>query len=714
MTILGQIRSRPILLMGIIALALLAFLVNPTTINKFFGKNPDILGSVNGDKITREEFQDQLSVLQQQAEQQGQPTTGLEEQAWQMMLQSKLIAQQFDKMGFKMTDELFWNQIQYDPMFAQNPQYFDERGNFKVNDLKKQIAELEANPNPQMANIWPKMRKAMEYRVMARQVFGAMQAGITTGKKEAEYALKTRDEVANIDYIKIDYTSYLAKNPIKVTRADLEAYIAKHPNTFKVDPSVNIGVVTFSAKPSAADESAAMANMTNLLSGNVNNTGENFQNTKSDSMFVMMNSEARFDGRYIPEAQLPPSLLNFAKTAAPGQILGPFKEGNVLVLSKLQNKKPSDSVLSRHILIAYKGAERSTATRTKEQAKKIADSLFAAIKSNPAAFAANLKSSDEPGAVERGGDVGWVTPNSPFDPAYLNYLMSNPKGSTGLVESNFGFHIINIEDKKPGPMSYKLANIVKQIQPSAGTTATADKNARRFIQQVQGKSFNDFANLAKKSGYAFNNPKMVKRFDAAIPGAGTTKDAEIITWAFNKDREKGNTEMFTAENGDRVVVIYNSRQDRGTADAELVREQIEPIVKNQLAAKQISDKISAAKAGGLDAVSKLFASPKMAGSINLAQPMLNGSVEPKVAGAAFALANGKVSQPIQGMGGVYVIAKKNQVVNKQPGDVKQMQQSITQQTSQYFLQMLMKSLQDGADIKDYRAEVWDKQPQAQQ
>ena len=97
MAVLGEIRKRPILLMGIIALALLAFLVNPETFDKFFGKNPNILGEVNGEKITREEYLDHLFVLQSNAQQQGQPTTGLEEQAWQMAVQSKLIAQEFDK-----------------------------------------------------------------------------------------------------------------------------------------------------------------------------------------------------------------------------------------------------------------------------------------------------------------------------------------------------------------------------------------------------------------------------------------------------------------------------------------------------------------------------------------------------------------------------------------------------------------------------------------
>ena len=54
-----------------------------------------------------------------------------------MIIQSKLIKQQFEKMGLKLTDEMFWNQIQYDPMFAQNPQLVDEKGTLKFRNLKR-------------------------------------------------------------------------------------------------------------------------------------------------------------------------------------------------------------------------------------------------------------------------------------------------------------------------------------------------------------------------------------------------------------------------------------------------------------------------------------------------------------------------------------------------------------------------------------------------
>lgn len=709
MAILGQIRSRPWLLMGVIALALLAFLVNPDSIDKVFGKNPDVLGKVNGEKITREEFNDQLFVLQQQAEQQGQPKNGLEEQAWQLLVQSKLIKQQFEKMGFEMTDDYFWNQIQYDQMFAQQKQFFDDKGNFKTQELKKQIEDMKA-ASPEGYNQWLKTRKSIEYRLMARQVFANVSTGITTGKKEAEELMRERDQLADIDFVKVDYAAYLQKNNIKVTTEDLANYIKQHPIMFKAEESRNIGIVYFPSQPSPADDAAAQKEINKLFSVGSDASGgsENFQNTKNDSMFIMANSDMPFNPQYLKPNQLPQTIQAQIPTAAIGQTFGPYKEQNFYVVSKLLDKKTSDSTLSRHILIAFKGSPAGEGvTRSKEQAKKLADSIGAIVKANPGKFTEFLKLSNDPNSAAQGGSLGWTTPETPFVPEFLKYLSENPKGATGVVETQFGYHIINIEDKKPGAMAYKVVNLVKAVKPSDATEAEVNKKASRFVQQVQGKSFNDFVNIAKKANYQFSNPKQAKRFDGQLQGLGTDKDPEILAWAFDKKREKGDTELFTVDGtGDKIVVYLNGKQEKGTADPESVRDQIEVVVKNKLAAKQISEKIG--KAGNLDQIAKQFGTTKQSAQVNLLNPSVAGSMEPKVAGAAFGVKKGQLSKPVEGGTGVYVLIKKNEITNKQPGDLKQFTESVTQRNGGMFGQAWLKSLQDNADIEDYRIEIWNK------
>lgn len=717
MAILGQIRNRPWLLMGVIALALLAFLVNPDSIDKVFGKNPDVLGKVNGEKITREEYNDQLFILQQQAEQQGQPKNGLEEQAWQLLVQSKLIKQQFEKLGFELTEDYFWNQIQYDQMFAQNKQLFDEKGNFKTQELKKNIEDLK-NTNAEQYNQWLKTRKTIEYRLMARQVFSNISTGVTTGKKEAEELMKQRDQLADIDYVKIDYAAYFQKTKINVSTDDLNNYINQHPVMFKAEASRNIGIAYFPSQASAADDAVAQKEIIKLYSGGTDASGgaENFQNTKNDSMFVTVNSDTPFNNQYVKPTQLPQAIQAQIPAAAVGQTFGPYKEQNYYVVSKLVGKKTSDSTLSRHILIAFKGSPAGEGvTRSKEQAKKLADSIGAIVKANPAKFTEYIKLSNDPSSAAQGGSLGWTTPETPFVPEFLTYLANNPKGATGVVETQFGYHIINIEDKKAGSMGYKVANLTKAIKPSDATEAETDKKARRFIQQVQGKSFSDFVNIAKKGNYQFSNPKSAKRFDGQLQGLGTDKDPEILAWAFDKNRSKGDTEFFTVEGtGDKIVVYLNGKQEKGLADPESVRDQIEVIVKNKLAAKQISDKITAAKASSLDQIAKLFASSKQTAQVNLLNPSVAGAMEPKVAGAAFGVAKGKLSNPIEGGTGVYVLIKKNETTNKQPGDLKQFTESITQRNAGMFGQAWMKSLQDNAEIEDYRIEIWNKVGNQQQ
>ena len=713
MAILGEIRKRSWLLVGVIALALLAFLVNPDTIDQVFGKNPNILGKVNGEEITRDELNDQLFIMQQQAQQQGQPTKGLEEQAWQILVQSKLIKQQFEKMGLKLTDEIFWSQLQYDPIFAQNQQYFDVKGNFKLQEIKSEIEKAQAT-NPENYNFWLKNKKAIEYRMMARMLFGNITAGITVSKKEAELMMKFRDEMANIDFVKVDYLEFSKKNNVKVTTQDLADYIKLHPTRFKATASRNLAYAYFPATPSAQDDAATLNEINKLyLKGtDASNGAENFQNTKNDSMFVELNSDVPFIPQYVGLNQVPQGIKDKIATATIGQTFGPYKEQNLYVVSKLLDKKASDSTQSKHILIAYKGAERSTASRTKEAAKKIADSLLAVIKADPAKFAEGLKLSDEPNAVERNGSVGWTTPTSPFAPGYLKFLADNPKGATGLAETSFGYHIINVEDKKSGSMTYKIAHLAKNVKASDKTENQVLTQATRFIQQTEGKSFNQFKNLAEKNKYRFDNPKTVGRFQGTLPGLGTDKDGDIISWAFDKKRNIGDTDIFTVEGtGDRIVAYVVGKQDEGLADPETVRNQIEPIVKNKLLAKKIIEKINTGKYTSLDQAAKAFGTTKANAVVNLFNPSVNGSMEPRVAGAAFGLASNKLSQPVEGMTGVYLVVKKSVTTNKMPGDVKQIIQSMAQQNAQQFTGSFLKSLQDNADIKDYRIDVWDKTAQ---
>ncbi len=91
--------------------------------------------------------------------------------------------------------------------------------------------------------------------------------------------MKERDQLADIDFVKVDYAAYLQKTKINVSTEDLANYIKQHPVMFKAEPSRNLGIVYFPSKPSAADDAAAMKEITKLYSGGTDASGgtENFR-----------------------------------------------------------------------------------------------------------------------------------------------------------------------------------------------------------------------------------------------------------------------------------------------------------------------------------------------------------------------------------------------------------------------------------------------------
>jgi hypothetical protein len=110
---------------------------------------------------------------------------------------------------------------------------------------------------------------------------------------------------------------------------------------------------------------------------------------------------------------------------------------------------------ARHMLIQYAGSQRAPVDlkRTKEEAKRRADEAATKaaklvtehkdLEARAKAFGELVKEySDEPGAAERGGDLGRFRPGG-IDPAFGAAVAKMKKGDvSGAVETPFGFHVI--------------------------------------------------------------------------------------------------------------------------------------------------------------------------------------------------------------------------------------------------------------------------------
>ena len=137
--------------------------------------------------------------------------------------------------------------------------------------------------------------------------------------------------------------------------------------------------------------------------------------------------------------QLAPALEEALETMKPGDIKGPVASEygfHVIRRDKIER------VGASHILISYQGADRSQATRTKEEALDLAKEVLGAVRKDGADFAAlAMKHSDGPSGP-KGGRLG-VFGKGGMVPEFEKSVFALEIGEVaGPVETPFGYHII--------------------------------------------------------------------------------------------------------------------------------------------------------------------------------------------------------------------------------------------------------------------------------
>ncbi len=102
---------------------------------------------------------------------------------------------------------------------------------------------------------------------------------------------------------------------------------------------------------------------------------------------------------------------------------------------------PPGSVRASHILISYEGAERATSTRTKEEARELAEDIDKKAKAGENFEELARAYSDCPTA-EKGGDLGFFKEGRMVKPFEDASFALEPGQVSDVVETKFGFHVI--------------------------------------------------------------------------------------------------------------------------------------------------------------------------------------------------------------------------------------------------------------------------------
>ena len=190
--------------------------------------------------------------------------------------------------------------------------------------------------------------------------------------------------------------------------------------------------------------------------------------SKGDSLFVIQHSDDAAALHFYSKETLPvfPG-IDFSKSKK-GEVIGPCHDGNTYRIYKNAGTvKSADSVQVSHILYAYKGAAaaHSELQRTKVQAKKSADSLCELIRNGSVLLEDVVEQvTDDPGSKGGNkGNYGWFTHESGFVEPFKQAGFANPVGATVVVETDFGYHIIQVEAKSKSQNYFQFWEIVRII-----------------------------------------------------------------------------------------------------------------------------------------------------------------------------------------------------------------------------------------------------------
>lgn len=141
-------------------------------------------------------------------------------------------------------------------------------------------------------------------------------------------------------------------------------------------------------------------------------------------------------------------LLAAAIAVEPGTVLDKvYETSRSYVVARVEEIKDTPEVLGKHLLISYQGAQGGFSTFTKEEARAKIDALKE--QATPENFEELVKqNSQEPGAIESGGDLGWFGPGAMVQ-AFEDVIFAQETGTiSDVVETEFGFHLIWKQDAR--------------------------------------------------------------------------------------------------------------------------------------------------------------------------------------------------------------------------------------------------------------------------
>jgi peptidyl-prolyl cis-trans isomerase D len=653
MAILEKLRVKAGLLLAIvIGLSLLAFVLGDflNSGGSLFTRSKYEIAEVSGKSIAYTDYDTQVKELEDiQKIQSG--DNGVDEQTmdqirsvtWDNMIQNMLLDKQFDKLGVEVSpDEL------KDMIMGENPhpaiaQFFTDpqTGVFNRQAFVSFIQQIgNETEESSQKKIYLYLEKEIYRQRKYQKYLDLIRKGLSASSLEVARQEKEMNRNVDGEYIVRNFNT-VSDSAISVSESDIKKYYNQHKNEYKQEESRDIRYVYFDVTPSKADYATAKQYIDGLK--------EDFDKAPDVKQFVNLESDVPYDDKNYANGDLPDTLNNFMFNAEKGATFGPYSDGNSFKIARLAaiHFLP-DSVKARHILLR---ANQNTA----QQVFKQADSLKHVIeKGGDFAALAAMYSSD--GTAQSGGDLGWFREGAMVKP-FSDSCFYGRKGDVKVVATQYGIHIIQILDQSSLIKHVQVGILVKNVVPGEET----DHNFYVKANEFAGKN-----STWEKFNKAILDEKLQSQTQVAMKVAPMEKKIndmpsarQLVTWAY-KAEEHDITPTVLKVGNRYIVATVDKVREKGFTPIADVKAELENQVRKEKKAEKIIADINAKMNGvkSIDDLAKNLGTETQAVTqVHFTSPSLgNAGVESNVIAAMSVMDKGKISTPIVGENGVYVLA----------------------------------------------------------
>lgn len=698
MAVLGKIRKHGVLLIVVIGVALAAFVLGD--LSKTQSRGPSNIGEINGIEITYKDFSARLEQnLESEKNRTGKTNLSntemfyLRQQTWMQFMNDILMGDEFEELGLEVSSEELFELVQGNDPHPLIRQYFSDpsTGFYDPSVVLNFLQNLDQMDQASVQQ-WLQFERAIKNDRQYSKYNNLVTKGYYIPDALAEFDYISKNKVATVKLLAKKYDD-ISDDLVNVSEKDLKEFYYDNLDLYKLNEEVKgIDYVLFEVQPSVEDRIE--------ITSQVNELFEEFKTTDDAISFVNAVSDNRYDSTYYKKGELPIQIEETLFDAKVGTFIEPYVDNEVFNMAKLIDVQyRPDSMRANHILLAYQGAYGTqTAIRTKERAKAIADSLAVVLRRNTNRFDEVAKEiSDDPTAKENGGDTGYF-PDMGMVWAFNEAVFTGFPGEIKVVETTFGYHIVEVISKKGFNKKIRVAVVNRSIEASSETYQDYWTMVSKFAAEADSPEAFELG--INQLGLSKRNAPTITKETNYISGIEYPR--RIVRWAFDSNTELGSISEIFDFDGTYVVAIINKVDVEGPQPFEAVRDLVFTQVNKLKKAEYIKSQVAGLKS--LDAIAEKIGIQVESVDVNFNSAIINlYGFEPEVVGHAFGLEKGTLSDVIQGNGAVYILAtseiRNPEVVGSIALSKAQMQAYFANRVRN---NIILTALENASDIQDNR------------